>query len=54
MCNYNGYEFNKTQKNSICIEGYLFDSDSFDGFGYSIPSPSDPQIRCPNCNPIKI
>lgn len=52
MCNYEGYEFGaRTYKDSICIDGWLYDTDSWNGEGYEYPQP-DERIPCPNCNSL--
>lgn len=51
MCNYLGYEFGAgSYPDSVCVDGYLYDADSWDGEGYTIPQP-DEKIPCPKCNP---
>ncbi len=51
MCNYQGYEFGAGHYvDSECIEGYLYDSDSWDGEGFTIPAHDEFKIPCPKCN----
>jgi hypothetical protein len=50
-CNYQGNEFgSKDYPDSICINGFLYDADSWDGTGYTIPQPDEKKIPCPKCN----
>lgn len=51
MCEYQGYEFgSEDYPDSVCIKGFLFDADSFDGTGYTVPSSDEEPIACPKCN----
>ena len=51
MCDYQGYEFGaENYRDSICINGFLFDADSWDGEGYTVPAEDEEQIPCPKCN----
>lgn len=52
MCDYQGYEFGAgAYPDSDCVDGYLYDADSWDGEGYTIPAPDEEKIPCPKCNP---
>jgi len=52
MCDYQGYEFGAgAYPDSDCVDGYLYDADSWDGKGYTIPAPDEEKIPCPKCNP---
>lgn len=46
MCNYQGYEFGGVYLDSVCIDGYLWDEDSYDD-GYLTNGGDEP---CPACN----
>ncbi len=51
MCDYQGYEFGaETYPDSICIEGYLYDADSDDGKGCTVPAEDEEKVPCPKCN----
>lgn len=50
MCDYQGNEFGATEyPDSVCVNGYLYDADSWDGEGYCSPAPDEEKIPCPKC-----
>ena len=54
MCNYQGFEFGAgAYPDSDCVDGYLYDADSWDGNGYSIPASDEEKIPCPKCNTVE-
>ena len=53
-CDYQGYEFGAgSYPDSVCVKGYLYDADSWDGEGYTSPQPDEEKIPCPKCNQEK-
>jgi len=45
-CNYQGRDFGATYPDSICIDGFLWDADCYEGGLYT----SGGDIPCPECN----
>lgn len=52
-CGYQGYEFGATYRDSVCLDGYLWDADSGEaapgGEGWLYTHGGE--IPCPECNP---
>lgn len=46
MCDYHGYEFGASYPDSVCIDGYLWDADSYDDECYT----NGGAWPCPRCN----
>ena len=51
MCDYQGYEFGAGYyPDSICIDGYLYDTDDCDNEGRINMKEDEVKIPCPKCN----
>lgn len=48
ICDYQGYDFGASYKDSVCVDGYLHDADDCDSEGNVYLN--DEEIPCPKCN----